>query len=159
MRRLTVLALILMTGSLAWGNAAEKAALARVVLTTEARLVAGCDRLGLVSDDEVEDLRKKIVRTGGDTGLLSFDTDDLDRIHAEIYRCQKGAVPAPTAAVAPPPGAAPGRRARAVAQAPQRQLGRDAVGGGGRAAETVPDEPAGLRGRRPASVGDGRRGQ
>jgi hypothetical protein len=109
---LTVPAFMLMSGGPAWGNPAEKAALIRVLLTTEARLVAGCDRVGLVSDDAVEDLRKKIVRSGGDTGLLSFDTDDLDKIYAEIYRCQKPAAPAPTAAAAAgaaagPPGVAP----------------------------------------------------
>jgi len=62
-------------------------AMARLRLTTEAQtLPPNCTVVGTVKDDSMEDLRKKIVRAGGDTGLLSFSLDDLSVIHAKVYR-------------------------------------------------------------------------
>ena len=61
--------------------------MARLRLTTEAQtLPPNCTVVGTVKDDSMEDLRKKIVRAGGDTGLLSFSLDDLSVIHAKVYR-------------------------------------------------------------------------
>jgi hypothetical protein len=68
-------------------GAAEKSAMLAVRLTTEAGVLGGCERVGSISDDSLEDLRKKIVRSGGNAGLLTFDSDDLDRVHAEVFRC------------------------------------------------------------------------
>jgi hypothetical protein len=86
---------------------AEKVALARVRLTTEAALVTGCTRLGLVSDDSIKDLRRKILRAGGNTGVLSFGVDDLSTIHAEVFRCPSAdarlSIPPPPAGTPPPP--------------------------------------------------------
>ena len=66
---------------------AEKIAMARVRLTTESGGLAGCFRVGVVTDGSVKDLRKKIVRAGGDTGVLTFGSDDMSNIHAEVFRC------------------------------------------------------------------------
>jgi hypothetical protein len=73
---------------------AQDPSLGRVAFTTDPGLVKGCTLLGRVKDDEVKDLRRKIVRLGGDTAVVAFGYDD---IHADVYRC-----PAP-----PPSSAAP----------------------------------------------------
>jgi len=97
----------------AWADHAEEVALARVRLTTEPVLATGCTRLGLVSDDSVKDLRRKIVRAGGNTGVLSFAVDDLSTIHAEVFRCPSTAarlgIPPPPAGMPPPPPPGPSR--------------------------------------------------
>jgi len=69
-------------------SAAEKVAMFGVRLTTEPQVLAGCQRTGRVSDSSMEDLRKKIVRSGGNAGLLTFDSDDLGRVYAEVHRCE-----------------------------------------------------------------------
>jgi len=80
--------LVLLLPPQAFGaGAAEKAAMFAVRLTTEAGVLTGCERVGRVSDSSVEDLRKKIVRSGGNAGLLTFDSDDLGRVHADVFRC------------------------------------------------------------------------
>lgn len=43
----------------------EKFLMARVRLTTEPGLVQGCSRVGTARDDDIKDLRRKIVRMGG----------------------------------------------------------------------------------------------
>jgi len=68
-------------------SAAEKVAMYAVRLTTEPGVLTACERSGRVSDSSVEDLRKKIVRSGGNAAYITFDSDDLERIYAEIYRC------------------------------------------------------------------------
>ena len=97
--------------SYAW--AAENVALARVRFTTEPALTTGCSRLGLVSDDSVKDLRRKIVKAGGNTGVLSFGVDDLSTIHAEVFRCPSTdarlSIPPPPAGTPPPPPPGPSR--------------------------------------------------
>jgi hypothetical protein len=59
-----------------------------------------------VSDDRVKDLRRKIVREGGDTGILTFSTDNMSTIIADVYRCPspRSAAPKtiPPAPVSPP---------------------------------------------------------
>jgi hypothetical protein len=79
---------------------AERFAMANLRLSTEPGIGRGCTRIGFASDDSLRDLRRKIVRAGGDTALLSFRQDDLSRIEAEIYRC---AAPGSPAAPPPPP--------------------------------------------------------
>jgi hypothetical protein len=97
--------------SRAWQEEAEKAALSRVRLTTERAQAAECTRIGVVTDDSLKDLRRKIMRAGGDTGVLAFAADDLTKADAEVFRCAaanaKLSVPAPPAGTppAPPPGA------------------------------------------------------
>jgi hypothetical protein len=86
----------------------ERIAMTQVHLTTEAHLVAGCTRIGSVSDDSVKDLRRKIVRAGGNTGVLSFRSDDLSMIYAEVFRCgarggRSPNIPPPPPGPPPPP--------------------------------------------------------
>ena len=105
MKRMTVwtLALLLAPVAIATADdAAEDMAMARVRLSTEAFVAKGCTRLGAVSDDKVKDLRKKIVRAGGDTGILTFSTDHMSTILADVYRCPPKSA-APTPKISPPP--------------------------------------------------------
>lgn len=97
--------------SRAWQEEAEKAILSRVRLTTERPPAAECTRLGVVSDDSLKDLRRKIVKAGGDTGVLAFEADDPAKADAEVFRCAAAktqlSIPAPPAGTPPqpPPGA------------------------------------------------------
>lgn len=86
----------------------EHLAMAHVRLTTERSSMAGCARVGAVKDDSVKDLRRKIVRTGGNAAVLSFSVDDLETIYAEVYRCRppqrRGPEIPPPPPGPPPPG-------------------------------------------------------
>jgi hypothetical protein len=91
---------------------AEKLAMARVRFTTEPALTQGCSRLGSARDDSLKDLRRKIVKLGGNTGLLTFGgSEDLSVVFAEVFRCvdPPGAAPgsAPARVPLPPPGPPP----------------------------------------------------
>jgi hypothetical protein len=90
---LLAIAVLLSTSASAWGQMYDKYALLRVPLATEASQVAGCVKVGITSDNSPEDLRKKILRMGGDVGLVTFDLQDPDKINAEVYRCQKPVTP------------------------------------------------------------------
>jgi len=92
----------------------EKIAMARVRLTTDPGLTHGCGRIGSVHDDSVKDLRRKIVKMGGNTALLSFGgSEDLSTVYAEVFRCSgppasapgtaPARIPAPPAGPPPPP--------------------------------------------------------
>ncbi len=86
--------------------------MSHVRLTTDASVAARCTRVTFVSDDSLKDLRRKIVRVGGDTAVLSFRSDDLSVIQAEVFRCPVSApaqVPPPPKGVPPPPPAGPTR--------------------------------------------------
>jgi hypothetical protein len=83
---------------------AERYAMTRLRLTTESARTKGCALVGSVSDDSVKDLRRKILRMGGDTALLTFGIEDLSKIYAQVFRCAAPAsAPAAPAAPAPPP--------------------------------------------------------
>ena len=107
--------LLTMTAPLASGARAqdlERLAMARVRLTTETGLTQGCARVGSAHDDSVKDLRRKIVRMGGNTALLSFGgSEDLSTVYAEVFRCAGPPASAPGTAPAripaPPPGPPP----------------------------------------------------
>jgi hypothetical protein len=91
---------------------AERRAMVQVRLTSEPALLSGCTRLGAVKDNDVEDLRRKIVRAGGNAAALSFGVDDLETIAADVYRCTTTAkAPASSSAPAstktPPPAGSP----------------------------------------------------
>ena len=86
---------------------AQDIAMARLRLTTDSSLTRGCTRLTAVRDDSLKDLRKKIVKAGGDTALLSFGQDDLSRISADVFHCAGATVSAPSASPRPAPAAAP----------------------------------------------------
>jgi hypothetical protein len=81
----------------------------QVRLTTEPAVTQGCTKITTVSDDSVKDLRRKIVRAGGNTGLLAFSAADLSRIYAEVFRCAtvSPAPAAPPHVPPPPPGPPP----------------------------------------------------
>ena len=108
-------ALLLMTAMLAGpagAQDAEKIAMARVRLTTEPGLTQGCARIGPARDDSIKDLRRKVVRMGGNTALMAFGgTEDLSVIYAEVFRCGDPPAAAPGTAPAriplPPAGPPP----------------------------------------------------
>lgn len=91
--------------SVADANDGERMAMARLHLSTEPATATGCARLGRVSDDSIKDLRRKILRAGGDTGILSFGVEDMSVIYAQVFRC--GTRPAPPPASSAPPGVPP----------------------------------------------------
>lgn len=98
-----------------WAEVAERRAMAQVRLTTEPALLSGCTRIGMVRDNDVKDLRRKIVRAGGNAAVLEFGVDDLSTMQAEVYRCTSTAkapassIPPPPAGTPPPPPAGPTR--------------------------------------------------
>ena len=105
MKRSAVLAAVIMLAATSPAVAQdERAVLARVRLTTDPRVPVGCTRIGLVRDDSIRDLRRKIVKAGGDTGLLSFPADDLEKIDAQVFRCPPHATSSP---IPPPPSGPP----------------------------------------------------
>ncbi len=90
----------------------ERIAMARVRLTTDPNVTHGCGRVGSAHDDSVKDLRRKIVKMGGNTALITFGgSEDLSTIYAEVFRCAgpPAAAPgtAPAGIPAPPPGPPP----------------------------------------------------
>ena len=68
------LALVVLSSFCVW---ADGRMVPPVRLTTEPDAVQSCEFLGTVDDDEIKDLRKKIIRAGGDTGLLRSATATL----------------------------------------------------------------------------------
>jgi hypothetical protein len=75
----------------------EKMAMARIRFTTEPGLTQGCSRIGTARDDSLRDLRRKIVKMGGNAAFLAFGgSEDLAAVYAEVFRCGD------------PPAAAPG---------------------------------------------------
>jgi len=106
MRKPAVLAAVVIVAATSTASAQdERAVLARVRLTTDPRVPVGCTRVGLVRDDSIKDLRRKVIKAGGDTALLSFPADDLERIDAQVFRCPAHATPSQIPP--PPPGAPP----------------------------------------------------
>jgi len=103
--------LVLLSAELATADDAMRLAMARLRLTTDPKIPVGCTPLGSVDDNSVKRLRVKVVRLGGDTALLSFPTERLERITAIVFRCPPAAAAAAPSAppTAPPPlPAAPG---------------------------------------------------
>ena len=89
----------------------EKIAMARVRLTTEPGHAQGCSRVGTARDDSIKDLRRKVVKMGGNTALLAFGgTEDLSAVYAEVFRCGDPPATAPGTAPARIPQPPPGRR-------------------------------------------------
>ena len=81
---------------------AEKMAMARVRLTTEPGLTQGCERVGTTRDNSIRDLRRKIVKMGGNLAVLAFGgSEDLAMVYAEVFRC--GDLPASAPGTAPAP--------------------------------------------------------
>jgi len=111
--RLAVL-IVLLTASVAVAQDATRLAMGRVRLTTDPKVPVGCTTLGTADDTSLKDLRRKVVRLGGDTALLSFPANNLERVNAVVFRCPP-ATAAPAASRPPvalpsvpaPPGGAP----------------------------------------------------
>jgi hypothetical protein len=81
----------------------ERYAMSRLRLTTEASRTRGCTLVGSVSDDSIKDLRRKVLRMGGDTALLTFGIEDLSKIYAQVFRCPPPASTPPAKPEPPPP--------------------------------------------------------
>jgi hypothetical protein len=94
--------------SSAWAQDAEHFAMSQLRLSTDPSIAGGCARMARVTDDSLKDLRRKVVRAGGNTAVLSFTGDNLSMIIADVYRCQPAArrppnVPPPPVGSPPPP--------------------------------------------------------
>ena len=112
MRRAAVLAAVMLLAASSPATAQDdRAVLARVRLTTDPTVPVGCTRIGLVRDDSVKDLRRKVLKAGGDTALLSFPADDLEKIDAQVFRCPPHTMPShiPPPPPGPPPPPPPSR--------------------------------------------------
>ena len=113
MRKIAALTMALTLAATATSLAQDdRAVLGRVRLTTDPRVPVGCTRIGIVRDDSIKDLRRKVVKAGGDTALLSFPPDDLGRIDAQVFRWpphSSSTIPPPPPGTppAPPPGVTP----------------------------------------------------
>ena len=126
--RVVVALIVLLTASTAAAQDSTRLAMARVRLTTDPKVPVGCTTLGMIDDTSLKDLRRKVVRLGGDTALLSFPPDNLERMNAIVFRCPPSSVapaaarpssvapamppapngaPAPSVTPPPPPGGAP----------------------------------------------------
>lgn len=105
-----------------WREEQDRRAMIQVRLTTEPALLSGCTHLGVVTDDSVKDMRRKIVRAGGNAAIVSFPVDNLHKMQADVYRCSTTAkapaasstnppadVPPPPAGTPPPPPGGPSR--------------------------------------------------
>lgn len=108
--------IVLVAAPIAAAQDATRLAMARVRLTTDPKVAVGCTTVGTVNDESLKDLRRKVVRLGGDTALLSFPVENLERINAVVFRCPPAAAaptkplpPLPAPAVTPsvPPPAGP----------------------------------------------------
>jgi|KBSSwiStaDraftv2_1062776.scaffolds.fasta_scaffold49715_3 hypothetical protein len=108
-KKIAGLGILLLTTLVSYAGADDREwnAMARVHLTTEASLTAGCTPVGSVHDRSVKDLRQKIVKAGGNTGVLSFRNDDMASLYAEAFRCRRAAEDAPPYVQAPPPAGYP----------------------------------------------------
>jgi hypothetical protein len=97
---------ILALASVAWADEdGERIAMANIRLSTERVAARGCTPITKVSDDSVKDLRRKIIRVGGNLGIISFGVEDLSKVYADVYRCDvaTSAAPGTTPARVPPP--------------------------------------------------------
>ena len=97
-------AAVLVLAAPAAAQKSERAARDRIAFTTDPTLTLGCTLIGRVKDDDVKDLRRKIVRLGGDTAVVAFGDEE---IVADVYRCPTAPAPTPGAIPPPPAGAPP----------------------------------------------------
>jgi hypothetical protein len=75
----------------------ERAAAARVRVVKDADAVRGCQPLGSVTDDDIQDLQKKAARMGGDVAFVTLQSQRAGGgggafrystyTTAEVYRC------------------------------------------------------------------------
>ena len=107
--RISGTALLLVAACVARAGAEdlEHFAMSHVRMSTDPSIASGCARVSRVTDDSLRDLRRKVVRSGGNTAVLSFSTDDLGMILADVYRCTPPAARRPPNVPPPPAGAPP----------------------------------------------------
>ena len=86
-------ALVLMGGCASSGETSKIEA-SRVRVVTDMEMVRGCQVIGTVADNEMEDLQKKAARAGGNVALLTpqrkakggfFGVQDYQT--ADVYKC------------------------------------------------------------------------
>ena len=107
---LMVTALVAVLASSAAAQDAERVAMSQIRFSTEPAAASGCAHINAAKDNSLRDLRRKIVRAGGNMAVLSFHVDDMSTIFAEIYRCGgfgPGSGPPRSGAPAPPPPVMP----------------------------------------------------
>ena len=82
----------------------ERARAARVRIVNNGDAVRGCQPIGSVTDDDIQDLQKKAARLGGDVALVTMQTQgskggfnayggafrSSTYTTAEVYRCGPG---------------------------------------------------------------------
>jgi hypothetical protein len=98
---LTIATLLILVPAAA-AQDAERAAMAQIRFSTEVSAARGCSQVGSAKDNSLRDLRRKIVRAGGNLAVISFHVDDMSNIFAEIFRCGAGGPP-PAGSMPPPP--------------------------------------------------------
>lgn len=79
------------------GKWAEERRASQVRITRVESAVQGCRSVGIVSDDDWDDLRKKAARLGGDTAFVMTQQPVSDKwlpvirtvFTSEVFRCQE----------------------------------------------------------------------
>lgn len=81
--------------ALVLAGCASSAPVVRVRVVSDANLVRGCQVLGTVSDNELEDLQEKAARIGGNVALLTPERKAKggyfglqDYMTADVYQCE-----------------------------------------------------------------------
>src|SRR6266446_186858 len=83
-----ILAATPLTTPAAHAKDSDKAQAVIVQLVGTVAGLQGCNAVGkAVADDDSKDLRRKIVRAGGNAGLLAYDGDNYS---AQVFRCPDG---------------------------------------------------------------------
>jgi hypothetical protein len=94
MARATVLAaLCLALAACASTSPEERARAARVRVVKDADAVRGCEAIGSVTDDDIQDLQIKAARLGGNVALVTLQSSGFrfrTYTTAEVYRCGSG---------------------------------------------------------------------
>jgi len=101
MKALTVGLLAVVLAGCAFSSPEEREPAARARVVTDANAVRGCQPLGSVTDDEIQDLQKKAARLGGDAALVTLQSQRAGvggwgafrystYTTAEVYRCGGG---------------------------------------------------------------------
>ena len=71
----------------------ERARAARVRVVNRSEVVQGCEPIGTVTDDSIQDLQKKAAQLGGDIALVTMQSQrgSAGRLRtyttAEVYQC------------------------------------------------------------------------
>jgi hypothetical protein len=89
------LAALVLAGGCASSGEISKVEAAKVRVVTETEMVRGCQVLGTVADNELEDLQRKAAKLGGNVALLTpqrtskggyFGLQDYKT--ADVYKCE-----------------------------------------------------------------------